>query len=204
MLFWKRLCRPQGEPPAPLAASSPSTTATSSSTLQRRRKFCIYIYIFLHKHFAIGPRPFHYKRPRGACLYVLNMHTKSKKLWKRDKKCVCVCLDFYSVLVLGIWFFWVCFFSVLSLYTKSVRLICIICILKLFRFLFLLTGLLISFCDFVRSLFAQTPHQTEIPRPQINAPRCGTKSPSLSHCLFPSRSLAVSGCLGLSRACFAA
>lgn len=110
MLFWKRLCRPQGEPPAPLAASSPSTTATSSSTLQRIRKFCIYIYIFLHKHFAIVPRPFHYKRPRGACLYVLNMHTKSKKLWKRDKKCVCVCLDFYSVFVLGIWFFWVCFF----------------------------------------------------------------------------------------------
>lgn len=124
------------------------------------------------------------------------MHTKSKKLWKRDKKCVCVCLDFYTVLVLGIWFFWVCFFSVLSLYTKSVRLICIICILKLFRFLFLLTGLLISFCDFVRSLFAQTLHQTEIPRPQINAPRCGTKSPSRSLSL----PISLTRCLRLSRA----
>lgn len=202
MLFWKRLCRPQGEPPAPLAASSSSTTATSSSTLQRRRKFCIYIF-FLHKHFAIEPRPFHYKRPRGAGSYVLNMHTKFKKLWKRDKKCVCVSRFLFGI-SFGYLIFWVCFFSVLSLYTKSVRLICIICILKLFRFLFLLTGLLISFCDFVRSLFAQSPHQTEIPRPQINAPRCGTQSPSRSLCLSPSRSLAVSGCLWLSRACFAA
>lgn len=103
---------------------------------------------------------------------------------------MCVFLFFYSVLVLGIWFS--VFFWVLSLYTKSVRLICIICILKLFRFLFLLTGLLISFCDFVRSLFAQTPHQTEIPRPQINAPRCGTKSPSLSLSFSVSSHLAHS------------
>jgi len=51
MLFWKRLCRPQGEPPA----TSTTTSSSSSSALaQRRGKLLAYFSIYYTQ-----PRPFH-------------------------------------------------------------------------------------------------------------------------------------------------